>query len=382
MAFLSSTLKQYHLLDGEDKLSIIEKHVPKYHIETKVAAPIYILPKHSTTVREQDLPQPPVIIKTGIIVKPTSGYKTVIKQRQQQLAVEVKENNPSQQLKSLVMSKLKENPSSSQRNFLPKLQHHLDKVQSLLEEPQTQVIRQHHHYFHNDLPNQQEQALNRRVAVPTLVPVHGIIPSAHIVLAHVPYFFHRINAAKMTQRDIERETEKYIRQNQRFIAQHIPFFLLYRNFPLSNDVYAANLESISNYPQIIRILFSVQYQVDGIIDDGYNGMACGYGPARILENHKPQYDIETKVAAPVYILPKHGSVVDKNTEFPKLCSEPKVMVKPIALPAPKIIVASPKVVRPTVPVVVHTVAPVPVRPATPLLVRRPTRPVVMNAKCL
>lgn len=31
---------------------------------------------------------------------------------------------------------------------------------------------------------------------------------------------------------------------------------------------------------------------------------------KIIERHEPRYNVETKVAAPVYILPKHGPVVD------------------------------------------------------------------------
>ena len=42
--------------------------------------------------------------------------------------------------------------------------------------------------------------------------------------------------------------------------------------------------------------------------------AVDYAPS-VLENHKPSYDIGTKVAAPVYILPKHGSVVEHKEGY-------------------------------------------------------------------
>ncbi|VDD97490.1 unnamed protein product [Enterobius vermicularis] len=37
---------------------------------------------------------------------------------------------------------------------------------------------------------------------------------------------------------------------------------------------------------------------------------------KIIERHLPRYNVENKVAAPVYILPKHGPVLEQNTPLP------------------------------------------------------------------
>ena len=37
---------------------------------------------------------------------------------------------------------------------------------------------------------------------------------------------------------------------------------------------------------------------------------------KTIETHAPKYSVETKVAAPVYILPRHGPVIPKMVERP------------------------------------------------------------------
>lgn len=42
----------------EQRLIIVEKHEPAYHVETKVAAPVYILPKHGPVYSQRSQPVP------------------------------------------------------------------------------------------------------------------------------------------------------------------------------------------------------------------------------------------------------------------------------------------------------------------------------------
>lgn len=69
----------------ERRMQIVEKHEPRYHVETKVAAPVYILPKHGPVYahRRHASPRiPPIVVRppqvhvrpTPVFVKPAPVY--------------------------------------------------------------------------------------------------------------------------------------------------------------------------------------------------------------------------------------------------------------------------------------------------------------------
>uniref|UniRef100_A0A0N5AJ23 Secreted protein n=1 Tax=Syphacia muris TaxID=451379 RepID=A0A0N5AJ23_9BILA len=64
---------------------------------------------------------------------------------------------------------------------------------------------------------------------------------------------------------------------------------------------------------------------------------------RVLEHNAPQYNVETKVAAPVYILPKHGPVMNKGQELTK----PKEILReqPVVLRPARLILRQPALYR-------------------------------------
>uniref|UniRef100_A0A0N5AJ22 Repetitive proline-rich cell wall protein 2-like n=1 Tax=Syphacia muris TaxID=451379 RepID=A0A0N5AJ22_9BILA len=271
----------------ERRMQIIEKHEPKYHVETKVAAPVYILPKHGPVYSQRRLTPPrlpPIVVKPPhVLVKPTPVF-------------------------------VKPSPV-----FV--------RPPPVYVKPPPVVVRPSPVYVRPS-PIYMKQGPTFVRPPPVEVKPHSIyVRPSPVVVRPAPTFVKPSPVVVRPEPVYVRPRPVYVRPGPVSVNFRKPVHAVSALPAIQTvqtvgpaPIYAGREELVytprPNLPGKTgnNTIFSVALSIDDTAFDNsfdrYLGIhdrnVCGM---RIYEKNAPKYKIETKVAAPVYILPKHGPVV-------------------------------------------------------------------------